>query len=102
METTLLFFVLVVLALSVVVGVGMALIFRRLLARPGQTDVDELAVIVERLAKAHRKERMSRVRQAADDPAAPPPELVSPPEGLPGQAVSMAERKAAIRKRLGR
>jgi len=61
-----------------------------------RSDVDELAVSVERLAKVGRRERMSAVRAAAAvDPEAPPPQLK-----LPGADVAPVDRKAELRKRL--
>lgn len=62
-------------------------------------DVDELMVVVERLAKASRRERMSQVRAAAEGSSAPPPEL-SPPPQLSQPALSPGDRKAELRRRL--
>jgi hypothetical protein len=76
----------------VVASVGWALLRRRL---GSTTDVDELAVTVERLAKQARRERMQRVRAAAEPDPGAPPELLDATEGPPP-----GDSKAALWARL--
>lgn len=62
------------LAMGVSVG---AAVFSALFSRRGadaelKTDVQELALLVERMAKANRREKMARVRAAATSPESVP------------------------------
>lgn len=71
-------------------------VFSVLFARRGsdaelKTDVNELALLVERMAKAQRREKMARVRASAKDT---PPEQPDLPVDAP------ADTKSAIRRRL--
>lgn len=64
-----------------------------------EAQFDELAVLVERLAKTQRRERMSAVRGAAASRAdGSPPELIPRLEAAPEN--NRTARKAAIRERL--
>lgn len=56
-----------------------------------KTDVQELALLVERLAKAQRREKMARVRSAATDSE---PVSHNPPVDFP------VDPKTALRQRL--
>jgi len=57
-----------------------------------KADVEELAVLVERLAKVARREKMSRVRQSAEPPQIELP--VTPPTDYP------TDLKTALRRRV--
>lgn len=67
-----------------------------------QTDVEELALLVERMAKAQRREKMARVRQGAGTASAP----VEGSEGAPQPPLDFEPdpkaRKAELRRRMMR
>jgi len=61
-------------------------------------DVDDLAISVERLAKAHRRERMSAMRKvSAEDTDGAPPELLTQTPAVPAQ--TNQEIKASLRRK---
>jgi len=65
-----------------------------------EADVEELALLVERMGKAQRRERMARVRQgsgASPDAPAPSQEPGQPPLDFPADPKA---HKAELRRRL--
>lgn len=67
-----------------------------------QADVEELALLVERMGKAQRRERMAKVRQGAGGVVAPPggsPEASQPDLDLP---IDIKSRKALLRRKFTR
>lgn len=61
-----------------------------------QSHVDELTMLVEKMMKESRKERMTRVRQTALNPDGGSGSGNIPPVQVPAYS-SVAERKAALR-----
>lgn len=81
----------------VATAVAVVLVLRRPPVLSRDPDVDELAIQVERLSKASRRERMQRVRASAgdaDDDA--PPALRAAAPAVP----SITNRKAQLRARV--
>lgn len=81
------------------ISVGGA-VFSMLFIRRGadnavKADVEELSLLVERLAKTQRRDRMQRVRNGAGD-ADPSGQIPAPLEG----PVDIKAHKAALRRRL--
>lgn len=79
----------------VVCGVAWAIFYRRSIARP-VTDVDELAVEVDRIGKLVRRLTMQRLRQDALDNPKPPAELLP---AAPAAPVSPLTVKQELRRR---
>lgn len=88
--------------ISVVAAFVAVFIVRRGTDAALKGDVNDLAVLVERLAKAHRREQMSRVRRGEKDPLSASEPFPVPPgaEGIPIQAESPLNAKEELRRRV--
>lgn len=64
-----------------------------------RSDVDELAISLERIAKAHNRERMQRVRAAQKTTESDPATMVPASSSTEVGAQDYHSRKAAIRAR---
>lgn len=94
-------FVTLVALIAAAVSCGAA-VFAVLFTRRGgdaelKTDVNELALLVERMAKAQRREKMARVRASSKDP---PQEQTLLPIDAPADPKSEIRRRlAAVRRK---
>lgn len=66
-----------------------------------QSNVDDLMMLVEKLLKDQRKEKMSRVRQGASDNRSDPAPAVGDQGGMPQMPPSKAELRARLRQSRG-
>lgn len=57
-----------------------------------KTDVEELALLVDRMAKTQRREKMARVRRASEDTGTPTPAV---PSDYPEDAKTALRRQVA-------
>lgn len=84
---------------SVAAAVGIVLFSRRGVDGELKADVEELAILVERMGKAQRRERMQRVRQGAAGAETPLGASAEPQQPL-DFPMDIKSRKEALRRKL--